>query len=283
MTAAATAAGLDAGAAGRPPAGSLRWHWSLTRELAYTQFKLKYTGSILGYLWSLVNPLMLFGILYLVFVHVLKIGGASPNFPLQLLVAVFIYTYFSEATSVAVSSVAGSGHLIRKAYFPRAILVVAASMTATMTFLINLALVIVIAAPLHLITLGARSLAAPLYLVELYLLVLGLSLLLSALFVFYRDIGHIWAIILQVLFYGSAVLYPFDLIPGKILPTIIAVNPIAQVIEDMRHVVVTPAAPWVMTRTGWALYWVPFAIVASTLALGAWVFRRMSPRFAESL
>lgn len=271
-----------ASAAGAPARTSWHRNVNLTRELALTQFKLKYTGSALGYLWSLLKPTMLFGIMYAVFGFLFKLGRTSPNFPVQLLLGIVIWNFFAESTSTAMSSIASNGHLIRKAFFPRAILVVASSMSAAITFVINLALIIVVATPFGAMSLGWRSLAAPIFIAEIYVVILGLSLLLASLFVFYRDLGHIWEVASLVLFYGSAVVFPFSLIPGHTLPLIAAANPIAQVIEDLRHALVTPQVPWMVHLTG-AAYLVPLAITALLGLLGVLVFRRLSPRFAEEL
>jgi ABC-2 type transport system permease protein len=263
----------------------LRRHVNLTRELAITQFKLKYTGSVLGYVWSLFKPLMYFGVMYVVFIHLLGAGN-SPHFPIQMLLGIVLYTFFAETTSTAISSVAGNGHMIRKAYFPRVIPVFASTLTAFMTFLINVTLVVVIGAAIGQMDLGWRSLLAPLLVVELYLLVIGISLLLSSLFVFYRDLGHVWEVLLQMLFYGSAVLFPLSLLANHpTLSKIIEVNPLTQVIEDFRRLVVadSPILPYDVQALGLAFAWIPFTIIALTLVVGTMVFRRLTPRFAEAL
>jgi ABC-2 type transport system permease protein len=264
--------------------GTFRRYANLTRELAVTGFKLKYTGSVLGYLWSLFKPTMNFAILFLVFNYLFKIGKGTENYVLQLLLAIVLFTFFSETTGTAMNSIASAGNMIRKAYFPRVVLVIAATVSSVMTFLINLALIVVIALPIHRLSLGWRTLAVPLLLIELYALVLGLSLLLSSLFVFFRDLGHIWEISLQLLIYGSAVMFPISPVLDKhhILQIAILANPMAQIIEDMRHALVTPHVYWTVEYMGWA-YVAPLALVAGLLALGWYVFNRLTPRFAEYL
>ncbi len=264
-----------------PRRGTLRRHANLTRELAVSQFKLKYTGSVLGYVWSLVKPMMLFGIMYVVFDKLFHIGRGTDNFILQLLVAIVLWTFFAETTIAAMNSIASNGGMIRKAYFPRVILVIASTLSAVMTFLINLALIIVIAAPLGKLSLGWRSFALLPLMVELYLFVLGLALLLSSLFVFYRDMGHIWEIAMQVLIYASAVIYPISLVPDRLRAWVL-VNPVAQIIEDVRHAVVTPKVQWSVQIMG-ARYVLPMVVAVATLALGYAVFTRLTPRFAEYL
>jgi ABC-2 type transport system permease protein len=267
----------------RRPSSPLQRNLNLLRELALTQFKLKYTGSALGYLWSMVKPLMLFGIMYAIFAQLLGAGRNAPDFPVQLLLGIVLWNFFTESTSVAIGSIAGAGNLIRKAAFPRWILVTSSTLTALLTFLINTALVVVIAVPIGHMHLGLRSLAAPLFMLELIVLIMGVSLLLSAVFVFYRDVGHIWEIVSLVLFYGSAIVYPFTLIlKHHVLSTVAGLNPVAQIVEDLRHTLVTPTAPWMASVLG-GLYAIPLAFSVATLALGYAVFRRLTPRFAENL
>lgn len=269
----------------RPPASApesastLRRHVNLTLELAWTQFKLKYTGSVLGYFWSLLKPLMLFSILYAIFVVLFK--QRSNEFALQLLVGVVVFTFFTDATGVAMSSIAGAGHLIRKAYFPRAILVVASTITALLTMMINLTLIIAVATPLGHLHFGLYSAALPLLLIELYGLALGFAFLLSSLFVFYRDLGHIWEIATQVLFYASAVVYPVAAVPAR-FRGLFFINPLAQIVEDVRHAIVIEVVPWTADYVGFRLL-VPIGITATVLVVGLLVFRRLTPVFAEYL
>lgn len=257
---------------------------NLVRELSITQFKLKYTGSALGYVWSLVKPLMLFGIMYLVFSLLLKAGTGSTDFPVQLLIAIVAWTFFTEATATAMNAVAGNGDLIRKAYFPRWILVVASTTSALLTFAINTVLVVVVTLALGHLDLTWRSLLAPLYYLELVVLVLGLSLLLSSLFVFFRDLGHIWEILSLVLFYGSGVVFPFALIQTKSqkLVDLAGLNPVAQIITDLRHSLVAPSLQSMGAIIG-PLVIIPILLSVAALLVGYLVFSRLTPTFAESL
>jgi ABC-2 type transport system permease protein len=267
-----------------PPGGRMGRHLNLTRELAVTQFKLKYTGSVLGYLWSLLKPMMVFAIMYAVFDRLLHAGRTSDRFTLQLLIGIVIWTFFAETTVTAVNAIVVNGNLINKASFPRAILVVASSLTALMTFAINLSLIVVIAGGARQLSLGWHSLLALPLLLELYALVIGISLILSALFVFYRDLGHIWEIFTQLLFYGSAVVFPLsrDILHSRV--ELVALNPVAQIIEDLRHALVTqdPRVPWTATILGPAMA-VPLLIVVVVLVIGVILFRRLAPHFSESL
>ena len=167
----------------------------LIRELAITDFKLKYQGSVMSYLWSLLKPLASFFILYLVFVMILNTGMD----PVFLLLGIVLWSYFSDFTSSGLASIVDRGDLIRKIYFPRAIIVIASSLSAFITLLLNLVVVIVFMA----LTRTMPSVEAPLLLlllVELYVFALGVSFILSALYVRFRDISHIWEVALQLLF-----------------------------------------------------------------------------------
>ncbi len=256
---------------------------NLTRELALTQFKLKYAGSALGYVWSLVKPMMLFGVLYVIFERLMH-TGTGENFPMQLLLGIVVWTFFAETTGAAVSVVASNGSLIKKASFPRPILVIAATVASSMSFLINVVLVMVVGIAFQQMQLGWHSLLAIPLLVELYVLVIGLSLFLSALFVFYRDLGHIWEISVQMLFWGSAIFFTLSGPTVAKYVKIIGLNPMAQIIEDLRHALVTTTVPWTasLLEDQWLII-VPFALVGISLALGMFVFRRLEPRFAEYL
>ena len=261
----------------------LRSYVNLTRELAVTSFKLKYAGSILGYVWSLIKPLMVFGMLYLIFALFLLRGRttAQENFPVELLVGIVIWTFFADATVSSLAAIVSNGDMIRKAYFARWILVIASNLSAAMTLGVNAALVLVLGLVFNWYHLGWHSLLAVPLLLELYLLTLGIGLILAAVFVYYRDLGHIWEIVLQMIFYSSAIVFPFALIPGG-LQVFAAMNPIAQIIEDMRRALVTSSIPWTSDLLGVRMI-VPSGIVLVTLVVGATAFRRLSLRFGERL
>ena len=263
--------------------GAFHRNSNLTLELALTAFKLKYAGSALGYLWSLMKPLMIFGMMYLVFAVFLvgKRAPASENFPVELLLAVIVWTFFADATMQAIVSIATNGHMIRKAYFPRWILVLASTLSAAMTLAINLCLILAIGLPLGWFHLTIGVIALPFLFVELYILVLGIGLLLSALFVFYRDISHVWEIMMQLLFYASCIVFPFSIVPKRWQPWA-ALNPMAQLIEDMRRAVVTTQIRWTAQILGWWVF-VPLLGVAFVFGLGVFVFRKLTPRFGEAL
>jgi ABC-2 type transport system permease protein len=255
-------------------------YWSLVRELSITSFKLKYTGSALGYVWSLVKPLAYFAVLYVIFVVLFH--QTQDDFGLQLLLAVVIFTFFTECTSAGLGSIANNGHLIRKATFPLSALVIAASVTALFTFLINLALVLLVTLVVGKFRLSWDLLAVPPLLMELYILSLGVGMILASLFVFFRDVGHIWEVVSQLLIYACGVVFPAVRVPVR-LRKVFFLNPLAQNIEDMRHALITPKAPWVVDLAGVGVFVGAVGIAIGCFFAGLVLFRRLAPHFAESL
>lgn len=290
-----TAVDIAAGEPSRPLLTPLLERWperpsglstqlNLVRELAVTAFKLKYTGSALGYLWSLAKPLMLFGMMYIVFALFLLRGRTTPleNFPAQLLVGIVVWFYFGEATHAALNAVVSNGDMLRKAFFPRWILVVAAVLSASMTLAVNMLLMLALGLSFHWYHVGWQTLLVIPLLLELSLLATGVGLILAAVYVYYRDLGHIWDVVLQLMFYATAVLFPFRLIPARFQP-LIAMNPTAQIIEDVRRALVTPVVPWAERILGPYRAAVPYSLVLAGLLIGVWVFRRLERRFGERL
>lgn len=259
----------------------------LLKELTKTDFKLRYQGSVLGYLWALLRPLMMFAILYVVFGHLLKFGGNIPHYPVYLLAGTTLWSFFSECTNQGIQSIVVRGDLIRKVCFPKYIIVVSATLTAVINLLINVVVVIIFAL-LDGITPSWLWLLAPLVLLEFYCLSLGISFLLGAINVKYRDITSIWDVITQALFYAVPIIYPISMITATsdIAAKIILMDPIAQVIQDFRFLVITPETitTWNYVGEGTPiLKYIPIIITIILLIWGSWYFRRKSKRFAEEL
>lgn len=257
----------------------------LLKELTKTDFKLRYQGSVLGYLWALLRPLLMFAILYIVFAKLLKIGGDIPHYPVYLLAGTTMWSFFTECTSQGIQAIVNRGDLLRKISFPKYIVVVSATLTAVINMLINL-VVIIIFALLNGVTPSPMWLLAIPAILELYLLSLGLAFLLGAINVKYRDITSIWEVFVQALFYAVPIIYPISMVAStsEIAAKIILLNPIAQSIQDIRHSIITTE-----TVTIWNfldnpfLIIIPILLVALVLVFGALVFRRKSKFFAEEV
>lgn len=256
---------------------------ALLSELVRTDFKLRYQGSALGYAWSLLRPLLLFLILYIVFVKFLRLGKGVPHYPVYLLMGIVIWNFFLEMTSQSLTSIVGRGDLIRKIRIPRWMIVFSSSISALINFFLNL-VVIVIFMVLNHVSPYETLLWLPLILLEVYLFSLGLSLFLSAAFVRLRDINYVWEVILQAGFYMTPILYPLALITNLTLQKIIMINPMAQAIQDARYAAVTHQTTTVYQLFGGGWYkFIPFIIVGVTLIVGVVYFRRESKYFAENI
>lgn len=262
-----------------------RYSLILLRELVITEFKLRYQGSVLGYLWSLLKPLFLFVILYFVFVHFLRVGSDVPNWPIALLLGIVLWNFFSEITSNGVGSVVSRGDMIRKINFPKYIIVISSSVSAFINLLLNL-VVLTVFIILADVDLRWTALLTPLYVLELFMFGVGIAFILSTLFVKFRDMNYIWEIITQALFYGSAVIYPLSMIAttNVELAKVILLSPITQSIQDARWALIEPAN--LTAATLGSSLWMqmfPFTLSLVTLLFGAWLFKKNSPYFAENI
>ena len=256
-------------------------------ELTKTDFKLRYQGSVLGYLWALLRPLMMFGILYIVFAKLLKMGSDIPHYPVYLLVGTTFWSFFTECTNQGIQAIIQRGDLIRKICFPKYIVVVSATLTAVINVLINLVVVFVFAL-VDGVTPSWTWLLVPILLLELYSLSLGISFLLGAINVKYRDITSIWDVLTQALFYAIPIIYPITMVAttSATAAKIILINPISQVIQDLRYCIVTKETITTWSYVGeevflWKL--IPIVIVAVVLIWGSWYFRKKSKKFAEEI
>lgn len=256
--------------------------WPMIRQLAAADFKLRYQGSILGYLWSLLKPLAIFIILYLVFVRFLRFGEQIEFFSVYLLLGIVVWSFFFETTSHGLKAIVDQRDLIRRINFPRLSLLIAGSINS----LINLGLNLIIVAVFLRIVGADIQLAAlwlPLLLLQLYLLALALSLFLATLYVRFRDIGHIWEIAGQGLFYLTPILYPLNIVPEAAAKWLL-VNPLAQIIQDLRYVLVTNQSPVIDQFFGGpGIRWLPLTVTLAGLAGGLWYFQRQAPNFAEQV
>jgi ABC-2 type transport system permease protein len=256
---------------------------ALLSELVRTDFKLRYQGSFLGYAWSLLRPLLLFVILYVVFVRFLKLGNDIPHYPVYLLLGIVVWNFFTEMTVQSLGSIVGRGDLIRKIRIPRWIVVFSSSISALINLGLNLIVVAVFMAINH-VDLYKTLLLVPLLLIEVYLFALGISLFLSAMFVKFRDVGYIWEVILQAGFYLTPILYPLSKITNVTLQKFIFMNPMAQSIQDIRYSAVTHTSANIhrVFDGGWYTL-IPYSIVVILLVGGLAYFKSQANSFAENI
>ncbi|MDQ8045767.1 MAG: ABC transporter permease, partial [Patulibacter sp.] len=234
--------------------GSLRRFIFLTRTIAVTEFKLRFYGSVLGYFWQLFRPLLLFAVLYLVFTHLVRVGDAVKDYPIVLLMNIVLFQFFGEGAS-AVTSVVDREQLVRKIQVPRLAIPLAVTLTAVFNVVLNV-IVVLIFAGIYGIDLHWGWFEVPFLLAALALFAAGFAMLVSALYVRYRDIKPIWDVFMQMLFYATPVIYALDGVDklSAGVKEIIAMNPIATVLIQMRHAVIDPTAPSAATAVGGYVY-----------------------------
>lgn len=256
---------------------------ALLSELVRTDFKLRYQGSLLGYAWSLLKPLLLFVILYVVFVYFLKVGKDIEHFPVYLLLGIVLWNFFTEMTVQSLGSIVGRGDLIRKIRIPRWMIVFSSSISASINLLLSL-VVVAIFMFVNQVPLTLSVLWLPVYLAMIYILALGCSLFLAAAYVKFRDISYIWEVMLQAGFYATPIIYPLQMIDNHFVEKLLLLNPMAQAIQGARYDVITHDA--LTTYNAWDGSWhtlIPFAITGLIFVGGLLYFKSQAKDFAENI
>jgi ABC-2 type transport system permease protein len=284
------------GSLGRPISGpraltgDWRRFWHLTFNIAVMQWKLRFFGSALGYLWQLVRPLLLFLVLYVFFTKVAKVGAAKgPEYNYygaQLLASIVLFTFFGEATTGAVRSVVDNEVLVRKIQFPR--MVIPLSIVLLSVFNLGLNLIVV---TIFTLLAGVTPMLSWLQVFPivalLVILCTGIAMLVSALFVYFRDIQPIWEVLTQVIFYASPIIIPIATVQAHLSPELMHIymlNPLAVIFQQFRHAFITHATPSAASLLGsYAALLEPVSIVLAIFVVGFWVFNRIAPRVAEDL
>jgi len=252
-------------------------YWELVWALARTDFKLRYHGSFLGYVWALLKPLLTFLILNFVFSTIFNPRNSGiEHFSLQLLVSIMLFNFFAEGTMAGLNSLLGKSSLVTKIYVPRWTIVIASTINATMIFGMNL---IIIAA--FFIWYGYfpgifAILTFLFYILLTFILILSFSFIAAPLYVKFRDLLQIWEVAIQALFYGSPIVYPLQIIPAKFHPILLA-NPIGFIIHFNKLALTenhyaTSAQNGIFTLLVMGLF---FASI--------FIFRKMEPKVAENI
>jgi ABC-2 type transport system permease protein len=265
--------------------GGWRRSWELLSLIAVTDFKKAYFGTALGYLWSIARPLMLFGVLLAVFTQVFRLGSQVPNYPVLLLFNIVLFTFFSEATITATTSIVGQEAVVRKTQFPRLVIPLAVVLTSLFNLGFNLVVVFV-----FILAWGIDPtwtwLLFPVVLALLFVITTAVSMIVSSLFPRFRDTAIIWSVAATVLFYATPVLYPLEVVQNQsqTLADILQINPLVPVFELARTWVIDPTAPGPVDLAGGFAPLLPaIAIYVAICALAAWLFNREAPRIAEQL
>lgn len=265
--------------------GGRRRFFDLLRLMSVTEFKRAYFGTVFGYVWSLVRPLMLFGVLLFVFTQVFKIGHTLPYYPVLLLLGIVLYTFFQEATQNSVTSVVAQEGVVRKTQFPRLVIPLATVLTALFNLGLNLLVVLV-----FVLAWGVDPtwtwLLFPVALALLFVLSAMVSMMLSVLYVRFRDVAIIWTVVVQMLFYATPILYPLGEkgLNDPSIEHLLMINPLAVIFEQVRVWVIEPDAPTAAEAAGGAVHLLPaLAISVAVCVFAVWIFNREAPRIAEDL
>jgi ABC-2 type transport system permease protein len=250
--------------------------------MSVTEFKKTFFGTALGYLWSLVRPLMLFAVLLLVFTQIFKLGSQVPHYPVLLLLNIVLFGLFQEATGGAVSSVLAQEGIVRKTQFPRLVIPLAVVLTALFTFGLNMVVVFA-----FMLAFGVTPmwtwLLFPLILLPLLVFICALAMLLSALNVRFRDVAIIWTVVALALNYATPVIYPLKIVPESLKHVLMA-NPLTPIFQQAHIWMIDPHTEGVYAAAGGPLPLIVAALIyVGVCVLGVWVFNREAPRIAEQL
>jgi ABC-2 type transport system permease protein len=262
--------------------GGWRRSLELLTLISVSDFKKAYFGTVFGYVWSVVRPLMLFGVLLAVFTKVFRLGSQVPNYPDLLLLNIVLFGFFSEATVIAVTSIVGQEGVVRKTQFPRLVIPTAVVVTAFFNLALNLVVVFV-----FILVRGVTPmwswLGLPLILLALFVITTTVSMIVSSLYPRFRDTMIIWSVFSTALFYATPVLYPLEVVPST-LKDLILLNPLAPLFELSRKWIIDPGAPGPASAAGGYVHLLPAAAIYVVVCVVAvWLFRREAPRIAEQL
>lgn len=264
------------------PRETLRRIVGLTWTLAITDFRLRFYGSVLGVLWALIRPFAFFGVIYVVFTEIAGLDAAVPNYGVYILFAIVLFTFFAEVTTTSVQSLVLRENLLRKMHFEPIVIPLSVMITGLLNLGTTLMAVLIFAFANGVYPTWSW-LQLPVIIVLIAMFANGLGMLLSTLYVKYRDVFPIWEVVSQILFYASSTLYVATTVPINWREEFL-MNPLSACFAQMRHAVIDPNAPSAgEIMRGDVRLLIPLGIIFGTFALGAWAFRRASPRIAENL
>lgn len=255
---------------------------NLTWTLAITEWKLRFYGSVLGVLWTLVRPFAFFGVIYFVFTEIAGLDANVKNYGIYILFALVMFSFFGEVTVSSVPSLVYRENLLRKMQFDPIVIPLSITVTALLNLGMTLIAVLIFVFA-HGVWPTLSWLELPVLIALIAIFATGMGMLLSALYVRYRDMAPIWEVTNQILFYASAVLYVVTSVPEKYRDVLLC-NPLAAIFTQMRHAVVDPGAPTVTeVFSNPALVLIPLGLIFGVFALGFWFFEHESPKVAENL
>lgn len=248
--------------------GLIKYQW-LLKELVARDLKIKYRKSVLGYLWSILNPLLMMTILTLVFSNMFRFD--IENYPVYLLTGQLMFTFFSESTNMAMNSILSGAALIKKVYLSKYIFPISRVISSFTTMIFSLfALLIVMLvtdSEFHI-----TIIILPLVLIYVFIFSIGISLILSTIIVFFRDTQYLYGVLLTALNYLTPIFYPVNILPDW-LKEIMVFNPMYNFIEMFRNIMIYGRWPEVTEHCICIL----FAVGA--LMLGIYIFKKKQNDF----
>ena len=256
-------------------------NWILLKELVKTDFKLRYQGSMMGHLWSILKPLMLFSVMYVVFIKFLGFGRDMPHFAVALLLGMVIWSFFAETTSMGLMSIVARGDLLRILSFRKEIIVLSVTVSAFINFVINL-LVVLFFCVLNHVEISKYALIAPLYIIPLFAFSLGVAFILATMFVYFRDIAPVWEVVMQAGMYATPIIYSLSMIHNKTVISLMLLNPLATIIQDLRHLLIYSGNQTIgdFVTDKWVIA-IPYILPFVVLIIGYAIFKKHAERFAE--
>lgn len=235
----------------------------------------------MGHLWSILKPLMLFGVMYVVFVQFLGFGRDMPHFAVALLLGMVIWNFFGETTAMGLTSIVARGDLLRKLNFPKEIIVLSVAVSAFINFLINLLVVLFFGIINH-VEISKYAVFAPLYIIPLFALSLGVAFILATMFVYFRDIAPVWEVVMQAGMYATPIIYSLSMISNHKIVALMMLNPLATIIQDLRHILIFSGNQTIgqFITNKWIVA-IPYVLPFVILWFGYTIFKKHADRFAE--
>lgn len=242
----------------------------LLKQLVIKDIKLKYRRSFLGYIWSVLNPLLVMVVMLLVFSHMFR--SNIENFPAYLIIGQTLFNFMSEATNQAIFSITGNASLLQKVYVPKYIFTLS-KVTSSLVNLLFAMGAMVIVFIVSRVKFSCYMLFIPVVLIELYLFSLGLGLFLAQVAVFFRDIQYIYTVLLTAWTYMTPLFYPMSLLPESMQKGIRIFNPMYHYVTQFREAVMYQCLP------GWRSVAYGFVLAILCLGIGTWSFLRSQDKF----
>jgi len=247
--------------------------------LAKTDFKLRYQGSFLGYIWAILQPLLMFLVLAAVFGGIFGStgrGGGIENYALQLLVALMLFTFFSEGTNAGMNALKSKAQLVTKIYVPRWSIILASTINTGMVFLMNIVVIIIFFIGFQFLPSLSSVILALIFAVALYFIILSFSLIVAPLVLYFKDVAMIWSVALRVMFYILPIIYPLDILPAW-SHKIILLNPVAFIIHFTKQAMFENHYP----HLGQTAIFV--GLVIAFFIFSIWTYKRLIPSVAEKV